>query len=180
MTNLQNYARIYGIFLLTTFFCQIFSKWFHHMQKTLLSYLFMFIKFIFLTLTTKFWHFLWLSICTLPHLGSSVILYHLYVNALFISPKSMKYNLLEYKRYIEIYNHNILTKLKKCFHLIRTSMLICVWCFNWKYLNTQNIWLYLWNSHNSKKLVSPFSCEWNPIAILQFWNLLSFNTVTYF
>ena len=134
----------------------------------------------FLTLTTKFWHFLWLSICTLPHLGSSVILYHLYVNALFISSKIMKYNLHEYKRYIDIYNHKNLTKLKKSFHLLRTSMLICVWNFNWKYLNTQNIWLCLWNGHNSKNLVFPFSSEWNPIATLQFWNLLSFNTVNYF
>ena len=60
-----------------------------------------FIKFIFVTLTTK-----WLSVSTLPHLGTSVIQYHLYASALFISPKSMKYSLLKYKRCIDIPIHN--------------------------------------------------------------------------
>ena len=67
----------------------------------------------FLTLTTKFWHFLWLSICTHPHIGSSIIQYHLYISALFISPKRIVYSLLEYKRYTDIYNHKNLKKLKK-------------------------------------------------------------------
>ena len=77
--NLQNYARMY--------------IW--HVP----------IKHIFLTESQKndftgatFWHFLWLSICTLPHLDSSVIQYHLYASALFRCLKSIKYSLLGYTR----------------------------------------------------------------------------------
>ena len=56
----------------------------------------------FFALTQKFRHFLWLFIYTLPHLGSPVIQYHIYASVLFISPKSIKYSLLEYKRYRDI------------------------------------------------------------------------------
>ena len=115
-----------------------------------------FIKFIFLTLTIKSWRFLWLSICILPHLGSSVIQYHLYPSALFISPKSIKYILLEYKRQIDLHNHK---KLTKVFKIISTA----VWNFKWKYINSQNIWNCLRNTHNLMNLVSSFLCEWNPL-----------------
>ena len=43
-----------------------------------------FIKFFFLTLTTKLRHLIWLSVCILPHLCSSTIQYH-YASVLLIS-----------------------------------------------------------------------------------------------
>ena len=136
--NIQNYARMYGIFLLTIFFWQNYKKWFHqivcHNQVHIISKKLhcsiyfneiLSILIFFLTLTTKFWHFLWPSICTLPHLGSSVIQYHLHASGLFISPKSIKYSLLEYK-VIMTCNHKNSKNWKKRFHLLRTSVPIGV------------------------------------------------------
>ena len=68
---------------------QNYEKWFHqifsHNQVQMISkklqcsicFRWNFIKFIFLTLATIFWHLLSGPICTLPYLGSSVIQYHL-------------------------------------------------------------------------------------------------------
>ena len=149
--NPQNYARMCDIFLSTTFFWQNYGKWFHqiisHNQVHMISKKLNCSSYF----SSNFINFF----CTLPHLGSSVIQYHLYASALFISLKSIKCSLLEYKRYIDICNHKNLTKLKKKnLHLLRTSIPIGVWNLKWKYLNTQNIWVCLWN--NSVKLVLTF------------------------
>ena len=50
-----------------------------------------FIKHIFLNLTTKVLHFLQLSICTLPCLGSSVIQYDHHASVLFIRVSNTAY-----------------------------------------------------------------------------------------
>ena len=50
-----------------------------------------FIKHIFLNLTTKVLHFLQLSICILPYLGSSVIQYHHHASVLFIRASNTAY-----------------------------------------------------------------------------------------
>lgn len=114
-------------------------------------------KLFFLTLTTKFWQLLWLSFCTHPHLGSSFTGYHLYASALFISLKSIKYSLLEYKSYIDIYSHKCLTKLKKRnFHLLTNTWLLGVWNLKWEYLSNSKIWACLWNRHNWMYLILSF------------------------
>lgn len=48
----------------------------------------------FFNLSRKFWLFIWLSICTLPHLCNWDI-QHIWASALFIFPKNIKYSLLE-------------------------------------------------------------------------------------
>ena len=117
-----------------------------------------FIKFIFLTLTIKSWRFLWLSICILPHLGSSVIHYHIYASALFISPKTNTAYLN-----IEVYWHKWPQKFdikmgkKNFYHLLRTSMSRYV---------SQNISACIWNRHNPVNLVFSFPCKCNLIYIL--------------
>ena len=143
---------------------QNYEKWFHqifsHNQVQMISkklqcsicFRWNFIKFIFLTLATIFWHLLSGPICTLPYLGSSVIQYHLCASALFVSPESMVSNTacLNEKIYWHIWPQKLdkTQKEKKKNPPIRTSIPIGhigVWNLTWKYVNTQNIWLYLWN-----------------------------------
>ena len=110
-----------------------------------------------------------MAVCLHPsHLGSSVIQYHLCASTLFICPISIKYSLLEYKRYIDIY---ITTKIwqnwkkKKKIQLLRTNMSVGEWNFKWIYFTTQNIWACLWNRHNSMNLILSFPCKSNPSRI---------------
>ena len=89
--------------------------------------------------------------------SSSFTGYHLYTSALFISLKSIKYSLLEYKSYIDIYSHKCLTKLKKRnFHLLTNTWLLGVWNLKWEYLSNSKIWACLWNRHNWMYLILSF------------------------
>ena len=112
-----------------------------------------FVKYIFFTLTAKFWHFLWLSVCTLSHLVSSVIEHHLYASAMLISTKNIKCSLFKCKRYINIYDTKNWQNWKKKSPLIRASMPVVLWNFTIKYLISQNVWAGIWNRYNSMNLV---------------------------
>ena len=125
-------------------------------------------KFIFLTLTTNFWHFM----------AISMALFHIYVvqsSSVLFMPVPCSYLLrasntpyMNAKGTLTYITTKIRQNEKKP-HLHRTVMSIGVWNFKRKYL-TQNIWLCLWNRHNSLNLVLSFPCECNLIVYLS-WKI---------